>query len=311
LLPNTAFIRLADLGMHLPEYHEERRPIPLDERLKPGLETLQDIYHNARKLAQAGMPGLLAGWLHASLAWVDCPVSETLIARDRDGNKLSEHPIEGIMPVDDTPLDPPLAKDQVLLDLITVELAKGRGVGIFFAQVNRRDWMDRIQKCLTRKGIYSEILRRSTCQPEDRETWYRGFVERCRAKGQEPVLLANGNLIREGLDLIELPTLIETGIEYRINYLRQRIRRSWRITQDKPVRIIFLYYEDSWQAAALQLVAAHFKAALLVDGVSVEGLAAMDDDAANSLFDELMRLVQMGRKQSEIEQDWGNMRLAA
>jgi hypothetical protein len=42
------------------------------------------------------------------------------------------------------------------------------------------------------------------------------------------VLLANGNLVKEGLDLVELPTLVETGIEYRINDLRQRDRRSRR-----------------------------------------------------------------------------------
>ena len=53
-------------------------------------------------------------------------------------------------------------------------------------------------------------------------------MRRCRLQGQEPCLLSNGSLVKEGLDLIELPTLIETGIEYRINDLRQR-------RQEEPV----------------------------------------------------------------------------
>jgi hypothetical protein len=170
--------------------------------------------------------------------------------------------------------------------------------------------MERIHKLLEAHGIYSEILRRNTCKPEEREAWYQAFVKRCRASGQEPILLANGNLVREGLDLIELPTIIETGVEYRINFLRQRIRRSWRLRQDRPVRVIFLYYEGSWQSTALSLIAESLKAALLVDGVSVEGLAAMDDDNDN-LFDRLMHLVQVGRDQQEISEGWGDMKLAA
>jgi hypothetical protein len=102
--------------------------------------------------------------------------------------------------------------------------------------------------------------------------------------------LCNGNLVKEGLDLIELPTLIETGIEYRLNDLRQRDRRSWRLTQDKPVKVIFLYYQDTWQEIALKLVAAKLKAAMMVDGDLAEGLAAMNVDETN-LMDALMKAV--------------------
>ena len=60
-------------------------------------------------------------------------------------------------------------------------------------------------------------------------SWGGAAVDLCstacgRVDGRR--VLANGNLIKEGLDLIELPTLIETGIEYRVNDLRQRDRRA-------------------------------------------------------------------------------------
>jgi hypothetical protein len=70
--------------------------------------------------------------------------------------------------------------------------------------------------------------------------WY--LVAKTKPMGHP--LLANGSLVKEGLDLIELPTLVETGIEYRVNDLRQRDRRSWRLIQDQPVRVVFLYSVD-------------------------------------------------------------------
>lgn len=114
-------------------------------------------------------------------------------------------------------------------------------------------------------------------------------------------------LVKEGLDLIELPTLVETGIEYRLNDLRQRDRRSWRLIQDKPVRVVFLYYENSWQETALQLIAAKLKAALMVEGNLAEGLAAMDVDDGN-LMDALMKAVSNGRLKTV---EWSGMQIAA
>jgi hypothetical protein len=307
LLSHTAFIKLADMGLHMPSYTEERLPVPLDDRLEDGLNDIAKIYDEAAKLAREGKPGLLSAWLYASLGWMDCPVEEVLTAKNDEGEVIASHPIEGLLAGNDELLDEPLVKDQFLIELVEAELAQERGVGIYFAQVNRRDWMGRVQKLLKSKGIYSEILRQGTCKPEERENWYRGFVNRCRAKGQEPVLLANGNLVKEGLDLVELPTLIETGIEYRINDLRQRDRRSWRLIQDRPVKVIFLYYENTWQETALQLVAAKLKAALMVEGNLAEGLAAMEVDDGN-LMDALMKTVAKGRP-GRVE--WSGMEITA
>ncbi|MEW5957716.1 MAG: hypothetical protein AB1801_08340 [Chloroflexota bacterium] len=195
LLPNTAFLKLADVGFALPPYTEERLSIPLDERLKGGLQDITAIYDDAAKLARQGQPGLLSAWLYASLAWMDCPVDDALEARNRKGEVVATYGIQGLLANPDEVLAEPLAKDQALVELIESELAQGRGVGVYFAQVNRRDWMGRVRKLLKAKGIYSEILRQDTCKPEDRESWYRLFVHRYRGRGQEPVLLANGNLM--------------------------------------------------------------------------------------------------------------------
>jgi ribosomal protein S27AE len=302
LLPMTAFIKLQDVGLHLPPYREERLPVRLDGRFDEGLKKIKEIYERAVQLAREGNPGLLSAWLYAGLGWPDHPVPDTLVARDSTtGDVIDTFDIPGLA---DEPPGLPLPKDQALLELVEAELGKGRGVGVFFAQVKRRDWMGRIQKLLAGRGVYSEILRRGTCRPNRRERWYRAFVERCRERGQEPVLLTNGNLIKEGLDLVELPTLVETGIEFRLNDLRQRDRRSWRLIQDRPVRVVFLYYEASWQETALRLVAAKLKAATLVEGDLVSGLAEMDTDGDN-LMDALMEAITRGRRSG-----WNGMGLA-
>jgi hypothetical protein len=66
-----------------------------------------------------------------------------------------------------------------------LRLSQVRGVGIYFAQVNRRDRMGRIQKLLERREIYSEILHQNTCKPDERENWYRRFV-RCSQLALDP-----------------------------------------------------------------------------------------------------------------------------
>ena len=308
LLNNTVFLKLADMGLEMPSYTEERYPIPLDYRLEAGIEDLERIYDKAKELARLNQPGLLSQWLYASLGWMDNPVDEDLTEKDEDGEIVVKHPISGVLSSNDELLDEPLAKDEALLEIIESELAQGRGVGTFFAQVNRRDWMTRIQKLLQQNGIYSEILRQNTCKPEDREAWYFEFVKRCRAMGQEPVLLANGSLLKEGLDLIELPTIVETGIEYKINDLRQRDRRAWRLTQDQPCKVVFLYYEDSMQETALRLISAKLKAALMVDGNLADGLASMDLEDGD-LMNALMKAVSRGKRQQKME--WAGMEVAS
>ena len=107
--------------------------------------------------------------------------------------------------------------------------------------------------------------------------------------------------------MIELPTLIETGIEYRINDLRQRDRRSWRLIQNRPVKVVFLYYENTFQETALKLVVAKLKAAHLVDGNLADGLAVMEMDDGN-LMDALMKAVASKDHQPV---EWGGMQIAS
>ncbi len=61
--------------------------------------------------------------------------------------------------------------------------------------------------------------------------------------------------------------------------MRQASRRSWRIGQSRPVRVVFMAYRNSLQADALKLVAKKLQSSLAVEGeLPEDGLAAYGDD---------------------------------
>ena len=102
------------------------------------------------------------------------------------------------------------------------------------------------------------------------------------------VVISHPRLVETGLDLFDkggkhnFPTICfyETG--YNLFTLRQASRRSWRIGQKEPCRIIYFHYEGTMQDRALALMGKKLTAAQALEGVfSTEGLAAMAGDDSN------------------------------
>ncbi len=61
--------------------------------------------------------------------------------------------------------------------------------------------------------------------------------------------------------------------------MRQASRRSWRIGQTRPVKVVFMSYRNTLQADALKLVAQKLQSSLAVEGeLPEDGLAAYGDD---------------------------------
>jgi len=85
--------------------------------------------------------------------------------------------------------------------------------------------------------------------------------------------------VQTGLDLIDFPTLVWFETDYSVYVMRQASRRSWRIGQTRPVRVVFMAYRNSLQADALKLVAKKLQSSLAVEGeLPEDGLAAYGDD---------------------------------
>ena len=85
--------------------------------------------------------------------------------------------------------------------------------------------------------------------------------------------------MQTGLDLIDFPTLIWYETDYSVYVSRQASRRSWRIGQTRPVKVVFMSYKNTLQADALKLVAKKLQSSLAVEGeLPEDGLAAYGDD---------------------------------
>ena len=82
---------------------------------------------------------------------------------------------------------------------------------------------------------------------------------------------------------------------------RQASRRSWRIGQTRPVKVVFMAYRNTLQADALKLVAKKMQSSLAVEGeLPEDGLAAYGDDGDDMMM-ALARKIVSGEEEDEAE----------
>ena len=83
--------------------------------------------------------------------------------------------------------------------------------------------------------------------------------------------------------------------------MRQASRRSWRIGQTRPVKVVFMAYRNTLQADALKLVAKKLQSSLAVEGeLPEDGLAAYGDDG-DDLMLALARKIVSGEEEEDAE----------
>ena len=71
----------------------------------------------------------------------------------------------------------------------------------------------------------------------------------------------------------------QTKNDYSTYVMRQASRRSWRIGQTRPVKVVFMSYRNTLQADALKLVAKKMQSSLAVEGeLPEDGLATYGDE---------------------------------
>ena len=110
--------------------------------------------------------------------------------------------------------------------------------------------------------------------PDKREAWVAEKV-----KQGIDVMICHPRLVQTGLDLIDFQTICWYETDYSVYVMRQASRRSWRIGQTRPVKVVFMSYRNTLQADALKLVAKKLQSSLAVEGeLPEDGLAAYGDD---------------------------------
>ena len=226
-----------------------------------------------------GSRRLLSTYLQSLLAYPDgCTRGETVF------DPASGEPLIQVPPLAEDRVYP---KEKALVELVAAERLAGRRVLVYATHTGTRDITGRMDDMLTRHGFKVAVMKADSVAPEHREAWVAEKVK----QGVE-VIICHPRLVQTGLDLVDFPTIVWYETDYSVYTMRQASRRSWRIGQTRPVKVIFMAYRNTLQADALKLVAKKLQSSLAVEGEFPEdGLAAYGDDGDDLMFALARKLV--------------------
>lgn len=268
LLPYTVFLKLKDLGSGiLPPYQEEFREVAMTEEQQSAYTQLSASLTATLRQALAKRDTTLLGVvLNVLLAWPECCFRPEVVKHPRTRQTLAFVPALFA----DTQATP---KEQTLINICLEEKAANRKVLAYSTYSGTRDTTSRLKTLLTQVGLKVAVLRASV-SPEQREDWIAELVDR----GID-VIVTNPELVKTGLDLMDFPTIVFLQTGFNLYTLLQAARRSWRIGQKEPVRVIFLGYAGSSQMACLDLMARKIAVAQSTAGdVPESGLDILNSD---------------------------------
>lgn len=270
LMGLCAFVFLEDIASELPAYSETLLHVPMDKEHADAYHELEEQIKESLKENRKNR-SVISKMLNSLLLYPDHPFGIGIIWGKRRKEGQWERFV--IAQPEDLPQDRLYSKERKLIELVKAELAEGRLCHVFAVYTHKHDVPARIRKVLESAGIRTAILR-PTVPTVQREAWYAKKV----AEGVQ-VVISHPKLVETGLDLLDFPTLIfyETG--YSLHTLRQSSRRSWRIGQDRPVRVLFLCQEGTMQTKCLRLMGKKLLVALTLEGkFAGEGLHDIEDD---------------------------------
>ena len=296
IIHNTVFLRLSDVASGLPEYEEQILLSSMDGEEDATGYSQRSAYNRVfedlkKELASAlkkGSKRLLATYLQTLLAYPDgCTKGETVLD-PRSGDILVQMP-----PLSEEKMYP---KEKALVDLVAAERLEGRRVLVYVTHTGTRDITGRMDDILTRHGFRVAVMKADAVAPDRREAWVADKVK----QGLD-VMICHPRLVQTGLDLIDFPTICWYETDYSVYVMRQASRRSWRIGQTRPVKVVFMSYRNTLQADALKLVAKKLQSSLAVEGeLPEDGLAAYGDDG-DDLMMALARKVVSGDEEDGAE----------
>ncbi|MCY4582111.1 MAG: hypothetical protein OXE50_04825, partial [Chloroflexi bacterium] len=261
IIHNTVFLRLADVASGLPDYDEQILLSSMDaEKDSTGYSqrsgydrVFEELKKELAAALKKGSKRLLATYLQTLLAYPDgCTKGETVLD-PRTDDILVQMP-----PLSEEKMYP---KERALVDLVAAERLVGRRVLVYVTHTGTRDITGRMDDILTRHGFRVAVMKADAVAPDRREAWVAD-----RVKQGLDVLICHPRLVQTGLDLIDFPTICWYETDYSVYVMRQASRRSWRIGQTRPVKVVFMSYRNTLQADALKLVAKKLQSSLAVEG---------------------------------------------
>ena len=273
LLDHSIFFSLKDIGKYLPQYTEIAHPVVMDDDIAAEYDKTQKFlkdYLIARRWE--GDNTFRGAYLQWAMGWVNAPFRPTEVIhniRHPITNQKLPQVITKLPSFGD--LDRVYAKEQALIDLATERLQAERPVVIYCRQTATKDIQPRIERLIQAHvpGSVPYVLRNSV-SAERREKTIEGQV-----KAGVNVLICNPELVKTGLDLLAFPTLIFYEIVFNLSTLLQAASRSYRLNQEQDeCEVIYLFYEDTMEHSAVQLMSRKQRAAKILTGDT--GLTGLD-----------------------------------
>lgn len=268
VLPFTIFLKLRDIGGNvLPPYSEEFRDIAMEPAQASAYAGLSASLSAELRQALARRDTTLLGVvLNVLLAWPDCCFRPETVVHPRSRNTLA------FVPAQFNELER-MPKEQELIDICKQEKAEGRKTLVYSVYTGTRDTTSRLKGLLEQEGFKVAVLRASV-DASHREDWIADQLDH----GID-VLITNPELVKTGLDLLEFPTIVFLQSGYNVYSLQQAARRSWRIGQKQPVRVIYLGYAGTSQMTCLGLMAKKIMVSQSTSGdVPESGLDVLNQD---------------------------------
>jgi len=272
LMQLCAFVFLEDISGELPPYEETYVSFPMDPLMLASYRELEDDIRKALK-EHRGNRSVLSTMLNTLLLYPDHPYGLGTLYGTEFDPELKRNVRFVIAETRDLPEEQLYSKERKLIEEIRKELAEGRRCQVFAVYTQKHDVTARLRRILTNEGICTAVLRASV-DTSKREAWYARQI-----KEGVQVVISHPKLVETGLDLLDFPTIIFYESGYSLHTLRQASRRSWRIGQRRPVRVMFFCYEGTMQTACLRLMGKKLLVALTMEGkFAGEGLQSIDED---------------------------------
>jgi hypothetical protein len=268
VLPFTVFLKLKDIGGNvLPPYDEEFREVTMDAAQAIAYRDLAGKLTAELRQALARRDTTLLGVvLNVLLVWPDTCFRAETVVHPRTRDVLAFAPVQfhelELMP-----------KEREMIEIYRQEKAEGRRTLVYTVYTGTRDTTSRLKELLEQEGFKVAVLRASV-EAYRREDWIAEQLDR----GID-VLICNPELVKTGLDLLEFPTIVFMQSGYNVYSLQQATRRSWRIDQKQPVKVIYLGYAHSSQMTCLELMARKIMVSQSTSGdVPESGLDVLNQD---------------------------------
>jgi len=277
LLERAVFLDLSDLSKYLPKLKEE-------VILATPAENVKDSYTNViaqlKEIARnGGGLGVIGKSLIFGLSYLDKPFGRSDIYSTQMADTVLAY-----VPNYEEYQNKLLPKEEKLVELINKEIEEDRNCFVYasFTGELEQNVTGRLKNVIEQNcNLKGQVLILESKSPKAEER--EAYIKQKATEGYR-VIICNPKCVETGLDFCfwqdgkwyNYPTLIFYQISYELSVIWQASRRAYRLIQTEECRNYYLGYEDTLQAAALEIMAEKQVAASAIQGkFSAEGLSAL------------------------------------